>query len=73
MIPVFAISVFQKIVLHFFCLRSGYEMRIGFEKFGWIDLYVGIWDTLGFDLIFFIQFSFSVYLSKKKNFSFSVY
>ena len=36
-----------------FFLRSGYEMRIGFEKFGWIDLYLGIWVTLGFDLIFF--------------------
>ena len=36
-------------------------MRIGFEKFGWIDLYLGIWVTLGFDLIFLIRFSFSVY------------
>ena len=44
-----------------FFLRSGYEMRIGFEKFGWIDLYLGIWVTLGFDLIFLIRFSFSVY------------
>ena len=34
-------------------LRFGYEMRIGFKKFGWIDLYLGIWVTLGFDLIFF--------------------
>ena len=36
-------------------------MRIGFEKFGWIDLYLGIWVTLGFDLIFLIRFSLSVY------------
>ena len=45
----------------FFFFRSGYEMRIGFEKFGWIDLYLGIWVILGFDLIFLIRFSFSVY------------
>ena len=30
-------------------------MRIGFEKFGWIDLDLGIWVTLGFDLIFFVS------------------
>ena len=33
-------------ILFSFCLRSGYEMRIGFAKFGWIDLYLGIWVTL---------------------------
>ena len=25
---------------------------LGFEKFGWIDFYLGIWVTLGFDFIF---------------------
>ena len=42
------------LIFNFYFLRSGYGFKIwiGFEKFGWIDFYLGIWVTLGFDLIF---------------------
>ena len=36
----------------FFLLRSGCEIWISFEEFGWIDFYLGIWVALGFDFIF---------------------
>ena len=33
-------------------LGMGMKYDLGFEKFGWIDFYLGIWVTLRFDLVF---------------------